>query len=264
VSLTFDCDAEAGVLGQAPGAERRLSTLSDARFGVVRGLPRILGLLDEQAITATFYVPGDTAERHRDAIKAVAEAGHEVAHHGHLHLRPDGIDPARQREELEQGTAALVDCVGARPTGYRSPDWELTPDTLALLVEAGFAYDSSCMGDDRPYFEQADGASLLELPVHWSLDDWPYWGFSNDTGDQLSPPSALLEVWTTEFESALQEQRHITYTMHPEITGRGYRIAALERFIHTIRERATIWFATHHQTAELIQSELPGSPPDRG
>ena len=64
VSLTFDVDAESGFLGDGPEYARRLTTLSEGRFGVVRGVPRILGLLRAHGLHATFFVPGDTAERH--------------------------------------------------------------------------------------------------------------------------------------------------------------------------------------------------------
>src|SRR3954465_9177139 len=126
VSLTFDVDAESGWLGTDPAYAGRLSTLSEGRFGVTRGLPRILEILDKHDIKGTFYVPGDTAERHTDAIKAVIAAGHEIGHHGYLHLRSDAIDAQQQREEIEHGLEALDAQLGTRPTGYRSPSWELT------------------------------------------------------------------------------------------------------------------------------------------
>src|SRR4051794_22011334 len=94
VSLTFDVDAESGWLGEGEAYERRLSTLSEGRYGIVRGLPRLLEILERTGVSATFYVPGDTAERHTEALLGVVEAGHEIGHHGHMHLRSDAISPA--------------------------------------------------------------------------------------------------------------------------------------------------------------------------
>jgi len=252
VSLTFDVDAEAGWLGEGSAYAGRLSTLSEARYGVVRGLPRIRALLQREQIPATFYVPGDTAERHTAALAGLIPDGHEIAHHGYLHLRSDTIDAAEQRRELELGLAALRDRLGAPVTGYRSPAWELTPQTLQGLVELGFRYDSSCMGDDRPYVEVHGEHQILELPVHWSLDDWPHFAWRPGGNETLTTPSGLIEVWLAEFESALAEHRHITFTMHPEVIGRGYRLAALARLITLMRERASIWFTRHDQLAEIL------------
>ena len=106
VSLTFDVDAESGWLGTDPAYATRLSTLSEGRFGITRGLPRILSILDKHEIKATFYVPGDTAERHTAAIQAVIERGHEIGHHGYLHKRSDAISPFEQEEEIERGIAS--------------------------------------------------------------------------------------------------------------------------------------------------------------
>src|SRR3954471_15182764 len=123
VSLTFDVDAESGWLGEDEAYARRLSTLSEGRYGVTRGLPRILEILDRHDVKGTFYTPGDTAERHTEALKDVLALAHEIAHHGYLHLRSDGIDEAKQRDEIERGTEALRTRLGVDPRGYRSPSW---------------------------------------------------------------------------------------------------------------------------------------------
>lgn len=254
VSLTFDADAESGYLGEGSEYRRRLTTLSEGRFGMVRGVPRLLDLLERHAVQATFYVPGDTAERHADPVKRIAEAGHEIAHHSYMHLRSETISPEQQRQELERGSEALHTCVGYTPVGYRSPAWEVTPETFELLVDMGFMYDSSFMGDDRPYVEENNGRSILELPVHWSLDDWPYFGWSPYTMGNLSDPDAWVRIWLSEFEIAVRESGHVTYTMHPEVSGRAYRVAALDRLIEGMKGRANVWFATHHDVARMFES----------
>lgn len=253
VTLSFDVDAEAGWLGMGEAYARRLTTLSEGRFGVTRGLPRILRLLQDEQIPATFYVPGDTARRHRDALSGLRSQGHEIGHHGFLHLRSDTLDADAQRRELVQGIEALQECLGVDPRGYRSPSWELTPETLGMLVELGFGYDSSCMGDDRPYYETHGQARMLELPVHWSLDDWPHFAWQGGTGGLLAPPAQVMEVWFTEFESAVRDHRHVTFTMHPEVIGRGYRMTALRTLITRMRDRAQVWFATHADVDSLLR-----------
>jgi peptidoglycan/xylan/chitin deacetylase (PgdA/CDA1 family) len=253
VTLSFDVDAEAGWLGEGEAYAGRLTSLSEGRFGVTRGLPRILRLLHDEQIPATFYVPGDTARRHARALSGLRSEGHEVGHHGFLHLRSDAINEQEQRRELVQGIEALQECLGVEAKGYRSPAWELTPETMGMLVEMGFAFDSSCMGDDRPYYEEHGGSRIIEFPVHWSLDDWPYFAWHSGSGELLATPSEFVEVWLAEFESAVQEHRHITFTMHPEVIGRGYRMAALRTLIAGMRERARVWFATHSDVADLLR-----------
>src|SRR5579863_9548676 len=142
VSLTFDVDAEAALLGLGLDEATRYSAFTERRFGIARGLPRVLALLAEHGIRGTFYVPGYTADRYPDDVSAIVEGGHEVAHHGYFHLPPTGLDAAGQREELERGKAALEKLTGRAPKGYRSPSWDVTEETFSLLGELGFEYDS--------------------------------------------------------------------------------------------------------------------------
>ncbi|MFF3492236.1 polysaccharide deacetylase [Streptomyces sp. NPDC002795] len=259
VSLTFDVDAEAGWLGEGPAYERRLTTLSEGRYGVVRGMPRILRLLAEYGIRATFFVPGHTAQTHPGLVEGILTGGHEVAHHGHLHLRSDKVSPDAQRAEIEQGLAALEEAGAPRPVGYRSTSWELTPETFDLLIEHGFGYDSSCMGDDRPYYELHHGKALLELPVHWSLDDWPRYGWNIDTGGNTAAPGELYTSWLAEFDLARAERRHVVYTMHPEVIGRPQRYVELTRLIEKFAERGGAWYAPLADVADHVRPLLPVS-----
>ncbi|AQA04528.1 polysaccharide deacetylase [Mycobacterium sp. MS1601] len=262
VSLTFDVDAEAGWLGEGPEYARRLTILSEGRYGVTRGIPRILELLARHAIPATFFVPGHTAEQHPAMVEALLEAGHEIAHHGYLHLRSDKVSPVAQAEEIERGLEVFERLGVPAPRGYRSTSWELTPETFELLVQHGFAYDSSCMGDDRPYLERWEDLEILEIPVHWSLDDWPRFGWNIDGGGNVADPEELRRTWIAEFDSARAEQRHTSFTMHPEVIGRPYRLAQLERVIEHMANTGDVWFArmdtvAEHAAPSLRESAVP-------
>ena len=259
VALTFDVDGEAPWLSEGPGYTRRLTMLSQGRFGPARGLGRVLALLAELDVTATFYVPGHTADQHPSAVEAILAGGHEVGHHGYLHRGTDGLDAAGQRAELEEGLTALGK-LGVRPGGYRSPGWELTPETLDLLGDFGFSYDSSLMADDRPYWVTSGTAPLLELPGHWSLCDWPYFGWTSYHGGLLADPAAVERIWLAEFESARQDRRAVTYTMHPEAIGRGYLARMLDSVITQMAGPGRTWFATHAQIADLAGASPSDGP----
>ena len=221
VCVTVDVDGEAGL---PDGGS--LSARSERLYGVGRGLERVLEALAEFETAATFYVPGITAARHPDEIRSVAARGHEVGHHGHTHRSPASLSAAEQRAELRDGLAALA-ALGIEANGYRAPAWELTEATLALLPDHGFAYDSSLMGDDHPY---ELNRSLLELPVHWTLDDAPY--FASDLGND-----ALTRVWRREIDLAVDESRPVTITLHPEILGRPHRVDSLREVLDHVAAR---------------------------
>jgi peptidoglycan/xylan/chitin deacetylase (PgdA/CDA1 family) len=250
VALTFDMDGEAPWLSEGPEYARRLTMMSLGQFGPGRGVYRILSLLHEFGVKGTFYVPGYTAENAPDAMAAIQAGGHEIGHHGYLHRGTDGLDASAQRAEFMRGLEALSGC-GARPAGYRSPGWELSPETLTLLAETGMRYDASLMADDRPYWLTGGSQPILELPGHWSLCDWPYFGWTPYHGGLLADPASVERIWLEEYESARAEHRAVTYTMHPEAIGRGYLARMLARLIAAMAERGRPWFATHGEIAAL-------------
>ena len=243
LSITVDVDGAAGLPGGGAGYERRLSSWSERTYGLGAGLERILRVLDEFEARATFYVPGVTAVRHPDEVAAIA-ARHEIGHHGHTHRRPDLLDAAEQRAEVAAGVGALEQVTGAVPRGYRAPGWELTPDTLEAVVAAGLAWDSSLMGDDRPYAIEAAGRRLVELPVHWALDDAPHFAHTTDT-------AGLLATWIAELCAARREDRHTTITCHPEILGRAHRIDVLRRLLDAAAGQS-IPCVTHGEAAHAF------------
>jgi peptidoglycan-N-acetylglucosamine deacetylase len=122
-----------------------------------------------------------------------------------------------------------------------------------MLAEMGFAYESSLMADDRPYWVSSGGRPLLELPGHWSLCDWPYFGWTAYQGGLLADPAAVERIWLDEYSSARTDHRLVTYTMHPEAIGRGYLTGMLDRVITAMRERGKPWFATHGSIAAMAK-----------
>jgi peptidoglycan-N-acetylglucosamine deacetylase len=254
--FTFDEDGETVAFGyDRDNAAHRLSLQSEATYGPEVGLPRILDLLDLHRIPATFFVPGYTAERHEPAVKEMVKRGHEVAHHGYLHERPDLLDERQEEEILAKGIEILKRIAGRRPRGYRAPSWEMTERTPRLLRKNGFAYDSSLMGDDEPYLIPAGGKErLLEMPVHWTNDDWVHFGFCSSPvlGNGISSPSKVFDTWSEEFLGYHQFGGCYVLTLHPFVIGRPSRIRLLDRMIRLIKGTDGVWIATLEQIADFM------------
>jgi peptidoglycan/xylan/chitin deacetylase (PgdA/CDA1 family) len=276
ICLTFDFDAISLWIG--PFAARSPSAISRGEFGAI-GCERILRLLDRESILATFFVTGHTAETYPDLVRQIAAAGHEIGHHGYLHENPLSLEtPEREREVLLRGLDALDRVAGVRPRGYRSPAWDNSPWTIELLLEQGFLYESSLMGNDfTPYWcrvgdvIQPDGpylfgpeADLVEMPVSWTLDDFPHFEYlaqrsigANNPG--LSAPSKVEEIWRDDFTFMRREVPHgvFTLTMHPQVIGRGHRMLMLERLIGWMKAYEGTRFSTLGAAAERFRSAQP-------
>jgi peptidoglycan-N-acetylglucosamine deacetylase len=255
-TLTFDVDAETNTLAMGQEHFTRLGTMSEQRYGLVRGIPRILDLFRRHELKTTFFIPGWTAENYPHVVETILNDGHEIGHHGYLHTSTFGASADDQRSEIERGFKAL-EAVGApRPRGYRNPGGEMTLETVKLLDEYGFDYDSSFLGDDRPYVEKHGDIRLLELPWHWSLDDWPYFGFAADYGGNVLDASVWRQNMWNEYESALDERRNVNFVCHPEFIGRGYRFRQLARLLDDLVSDGRAWIPTLGELADHVRPKL--------
>ena len=248
VALTFDHDAISDSVRRGDSPVK----FSHAEFGPRVGLPRITQLLAREGIRSTWFVPGHSLETFPDNTTAILDGGHELACHGWFHEDFSQLPAEEQAAVLGRSVEAVRGVTGAPPKGFRAPYWALGRESLDLLVGAGFLYDSSLMADDyRPYrVRQNDAHSieqgttfgsegpLIEVPVYWTLDDWPLFEPGDNGRDGMRPPSHVLEIWLAELRYAHANAPGglLTVTMHPECIGRGHRMAMLEQFIGECRK----------------------------
>jgi peptidoglycan-N-acetylglucosamine deacetylase len=251
VMFTFDCDAETLWISRDPSNWKRPGTLSQGTYGAKVGLPRILELLRDYGLKATFFVPGWTAEKYVDRIQVVLRDGHEVGHHGYLHEWIDPEFPEQEREALEKGLTALRTALGVRPVGYRSPAGETSQNLVALLAEYGFLYDSSLQDDINPYQLKTVGGfpRPIELPWHWSLDDAPYMLFSLKNPRPIMTNSHVLEIWREEFQAIYRLGGLFNLVCHPQVIGRPSRLELLRQFIDFTMKFPKVWYATGQEVA---------------
>jgi peptidoglycan/xylan/chitin deacetylase (PgdA/CDA1 family) len=262
VSLTFDFDAESPWL-RSVGPDRP-ATVSRGSYGAFEGVPRILRYLERRQLPATFFIPGDTCDRHPAVVQQIAAAGHEIGHHNYLHEPPHLLSPEEERTAIERGIDAIQRVAGVTPRGYRSPSWELSGATFGLLDEYGFAYDASQLGRDRPYWVEDRGArtNLVEVPSAWELCDSAHFLFSYSPTYLvgLSAPSKVEEIWRGDFDGLYAEGGDACYvlTMHPQIIGRPHRMQLLERIVTHVQGHDRVWFATMGEIADDFRRREAG------
>ncbi len=273
VCLSFDFDAISLWIG--PMGAKSPSMISRGEFGAV-AMPRILKILEREAVPATFFVTGHTAETYPGQTRAIVEAGHEIGHHGYLHENPIELSPEEEERVLLRGLDALNTVAGVRPIGYRSPSWDNSPSTIDLLLKHGFRYESSLMGDDfTPYWCRTgdvidpDGpylfgqeVDLVEMPVSWLLDDFPHFEYirlPTRVSPGLSAASKVEEIWREEFDFMTRDipDGVFTLTMHPQVIGRGHRLMMLERLIAHFKD-AGAEFQTLSAAARAFRDRSAG------
>ena len=271
VCLTFDFDAVS--LWYTSMKAATPTPLSRGEFGALVGLPRVLDLLARHALPATFFVPAHTAASYPQQVRAIHAAGHEVGLHGYCHETPVGLPRDEEARLLDASILGLKAVLGDgyRPSGYRSPAWDLSPNSIDLLLERGLAYDSSMMaGDFLPYrarrnsridehrYDPGEPTALVEIPVAWELDDFPYFAFLNKP---LYPgthaPDDVYAIWREEFDFCHGLDGGVfTLTMHPQVIGRGPRLNMLERLVGHMAAQEGVRFVTVADAARDAAARL--------
>lgn len=271
VALTFDFDAESYWVG--PAKMTSPSAISRGTYGATEGVPRILKLLKKYNVSATFFIPGYTADLYPDLVKTIAEYGYEIGHHGYLHEPPNMLQPDEEKKVIAKGIEALQRITGKRPRGFRSPSAELSPNTIEFLVQEGFLYDSSLLGADRPYWARDKNEKcIVEIPISVELTDSPHFMFLYHpiVLPGLSSPSKVEEVWRGDFDGFYDEGKDAVFvlTCHPQIIGRPHRMQMLDRFIAYMLRHEGVWFARMEEIADLFKQRQSqcieqGTPADR-
>lgn len=222
-------------------------SISRGRFAAKRGLYKVLKTLKDYGVKVTFFVPGWVAVNYPHLIKLIIDEGHEVAAHGYIHERLDEFKDRFYEEQLfNRMINSIAVFAGYKPLGFRAPYWRFSDNTLSILMKKGFLYDSSLMDDEYPYVITMSEYSIVELPVDWRLDDWPYLEYY-----RTLTPRELLEMWLEEIKYAEETHGYVSLTMHPQCIGRGARIRVLEEIL-SYAVKTNAWIPTGKELAEYV------------
>ena len=272
VCLTFDFDTQSGFIARGMTTP---TPLSRGEFGAVAS-GRILAFLKSHGLRATWFIPGFTIESWPRESEAVAAAGHEIAHHSWAHIPPATQTREEEEADLVRANEAILRLTGRKARGYRSPSWDLSEHTIDLLLGHGFLYDSSLMGADYlPYrcrrgdvaklgepYRFGEETALIEMPISWSLDDYPHFEFVRTASTVLAsmqPARAVMQSWLDEslYMKKAVDWGVLTYTMHPYVVGRGYRMLALEDLVAKLAGEGAV-FMTMEEAALEAKARLAG------
>ena len=259
VLFSFDVDNETIALRYG---EPTVGQLSQMQYGARVGLQRIVDLLDANKIPATFFIPSVSLAVTPTMADVIKKSGrHEFGVHGWIHEMNMSLPDSAERALVKKAVDELTRMTGTKPTGYRAPSWNFSPNTLSILREMGFRYESSLMADDSPYELNQNGqpTGIVEIPVEWINDDAPLF---DPRGQSYMNPRDIAKVWRDEFDRAYAEGTMFVLTCHPHVSGHRSRIVALELLIAHIKTKgAGVWWATHGATAEYVRTNAMLAPP---
>ena len=247
--ITINLNAELFWLQLDPTCKDMPKTLSLGQYGMTRGVDRILKILEERGIRATFFTPGWVAEQYPDKLKAIVEKGHEIAALGYHYEHMALLSEEEQESAIKKGIAAIEKVCGVTPKGFRSPEGELTLDTLRIAKKNGLVYSSNLCDDDRPYWKDLGEDKILEIPIHWVNYDLPYFAFNYHPAfpagqGRIANYTGVLNNWKDEFFGCHEYGLCYVLQLDPAAIGAPGRIGLLEELLDYIETFDGVWWTT--------------------
>jgi peptidoglycan-N-acetylglucosamine deacetylase len=257
VVFSFDLDAETFWFSRNERSYSSPSLLAEGSYGPNIGMPRILNILDEMNIKATFFIPGWVIEKHTKIVKEIVKRGHEIGYHGYLHERVYLLEEEKKR--IVKCKEIMKKYINVEPVGYRAPEADLVPEVLKLIKENGFQYSSNFMDADSPYLHEfKNDDPLVELPTSWLFDDSSHFFFTlqEPARRPIASHNTVLEIWKSEFDGIYEEGGSIVFMLHPQIIGRVSRVKMLKELIGYIQERPNVFIGTGKEVAKIYLENL--------
>jgi len=227
-------------------AMRNYGNESNYQYGLKAGAPRVMRLLNDYGMTATFTAAAVSLERAPDLTKQIVAGGHEVCSHGWRWVHQFHMDEAAERDFIRKAVASIEATTGTRPFGWLSR-YLLTDNTRRLLIEEGFRYHMDDYSDDLPFWDESGAKPILIVPYAVDSNDMKMW-----TAPSLTPRQWLdyaIDTFDWLYREGADDPKMMSLGLHLRIIGRPGRIGALEKFLQHVQKHDDVWIATRQQIA---------------
>ena len=243
------------IMGTSYDGEEALELMEE------KGEPDVLITDIQMPVMNGLKLVEETKKRYPEVIMRIAEAEHEIRHHGYAHERFAGKTTEEQIEIIEKTQRIFKDLIGHEVTGFRTPSGDWAKITPQLLYERGFRYSSSMRGDDRPYRTVINGekTDFIEIPTKWEVDDYVAMAYNmypaEPAGqDRISSYRLVEDNFMREFCGHYREGLCISYMSHPQVIGSPGRIQILKHMLEQITSKEDVWVATGTEVSDWYRS----------
>jgi peptidoglycan/xylan/chitin deacetylase (PgdA/CDA1 family) len=236
---------------------RNYGNESNYRYGIKAGAPRVVKLLRDYRVAATWSVAAMSLVEHPEIAEAIAELGHEPCSHGWRWVHQFKMSEEAEREFIRRAAQSIERTVGVRPHGWLSR-YLHTDNTRRLLIEEGYSYHMDDYSGDVPYWdrETVPGRPIVVMPYQLDTNDMKMWT------DPSLTPRAWLQYAIDSFDQLYREgeagaPKMMSLGLHLRIIGRPGRIWAFEEFLRHVTSKPGVWIATRKAIADYFAAVSP-------
>ncbi len=225
-----------------PG-ELDLFSLSYAEYGTRVGVWRLLEVLEQEGVKASFSINGRVAADHPQAVRAVADAGHDLVAHGWVNDRLMAVaSEADEREMIRRTLDAIEAAGGRRPTGWASPGNMSSARTTAILAEEGITWTGDDASDDVPFVEQVGDTRMAVLPkANIDANDLLQWVMPKNAPG-IFADSFIATFDTLHDEGVRGRPAWADIVLHCHMAGRPTFIPTLRTVLRHVRAADRVWW----------------------
>lgn len=260
VDLAYECWSDGmysgvGPMGNVlkPGVVDT-NAISWGRYGVVRGIHRLLHLLERHGIRASVMINGVVAELYPEDVRKVRDSGHGIHAHSYgMDLIPVYLDEEQERANIAKTTDLIVKACGYKPDGWISPRGTRSANSQRLLIEAGYLWHSDAMDDDLPYMEQYERGQIMAIPFTMEINDMPHSVRYGNAPAELVDTFVQTLDWMTGHEPF---PTMMNFTAHTHVYGRPAGAAVFDRLLAHVRSRDDIWLATRDEIYAYVKAHF--------
>ena len=235
-------------------AIRNYGNESNYQYGLKAGAPRIMRLLRDREISATFTAAAIALEYAPDLAQQIATDGHEICSHGWRWIHQFHMTEDEERDFIRKAVASIERTTGTRPYGWLSR-YLLTDNTRRLLVEEGFTYHMDDYSDDVPFWDKTNDRPIVILPYTIDSNDMKMW-----TAPSLTPSDWLeyaIDTFEWLYREGAEASRMMSLGIHLRIIGRPGRIGYFEKFLDHVATKPGVWIATRKEIADQWAAQNP-------
>ena len=235
--------------------ERDLANESFFEYGSRVGVWRIMDILGQYRVPATFFCCALALERNSQVGPEIVRRGHEVFGHGYRWEEYYKMDRNAEREAIRKAVESITRTTGERPLGWYTR-YGPSLNTRELVVEeGGFLYDSNSYADDLPYYTQVHGKKWLVVPYSLEVNDTKFWrGGMVNPKDFYDTAHNTLELLHSE---GATNPKMMSVGLHCRIAGRPARAVALKNFLEYACSLPGVWFAQRTDIARWWLEKYP-------
>ena len=261
-AVIFNVCLEAWSDGKAPGISPMgnplpagvLDTMaiSWAAYGVNVGIYRLLDGFKRHGAKCSALVNAIIAERSPQAVRAIADGGHEVLSHSYtMDVVPGLLKEDEQRKLIADCTALLERASGKKLHGWLSPRGTSGPGFAKMLAEAGYRWYGDVFDDDLPYVQSHGDRRIVAIPLGTDVNDMQFMKFGN-------VPKLMLESFNENIAVARAQGDRpamIDVTVHAHIFGRPRGAYYYEKIVERAAGASDVWIATRAEIADHLLAQ---------